>query len=171
VRLLIAAVLALTTAGCLHAKVPSADRMARDVAALQSVFPTLQALEVHGFRDQDSCRFIEYPRGAFTNILDAGSTCNLFHGKPQAFDATATADFDTVKQALDESGVRTMIVWNIEYDNATGAIKRAEFDLEAGLYDRFSYLYEPNSSDAPNPDTIVLTQVNPEWWFSSEDWN
>jgi hypothetical protein len=64
------------------------------------------------------------------------------------------------------------IAWNIEYDDA-GHIKTAEFDVTAGSFDRFSYLYDRDDtvSREETPDTIVTEQINEHWWFMSEDWN
>lgn len=162
----------MSTGACIHATVPDTDQMARTAAALQGALPALQDLHVEGVRTQDWCQFIDYPRGAFTNIVDRDSTCNLFTKPPGPFDDTATADYDRVKAALEATGVSIQIVWNVEYD-ASGQITTAEFDVTAGMYDRFSYRYDRNNtlSLEPNPDTIVIEQVNDQWWFLSEDWN
>lgn len=169
--LVLSLVLAFTAVGCVHASVPNADRRRDDAQRLEAVLPTLQSLRVEGFRSQDWCRFIDEPRGAFTNILDVTSVCNVFTKPPQAFDDSASTDFETVKQALSDSGVSTMMVWNIEYDGA-GQITAAQFDLNAGSFDRFSYLYgrdTPVSRDSFQ--AIVFEKINDHWWFLSDDFN
>lgn len=146
--------------------------MARNAAALETVLPTLEQLKVNGFRNQDWCRFIDYPRGSFSNLLDSDNACNLFNCAPEAFDETASADFERVKKALDDSGISTEIAWAIEYDDA-GHVTTAEFDVTAGAFDRFSYLYDRDNtvSKEVTPDTIVTVRINEHWWFMSEDWN
>jgi hypothetical protein len=170
-RVVVCLVIAFLVAGCVHASVPSSDEMARDADHLESVFSTLEQLRVSGFRDQDWCQFIDYPRGSFSNLLDFENTCNLFTSPPQAFDETASADFERVKNALRDSGADTVIA-RIEYDDV-GHITIAGFDINAGAFDRFSYLYDRDNtvSKEPNPDTIVTEQINQQWWFMSEDWN
>lgn len=164
-------VLASSVTGCLHAPVPTADRMQADVAQLETAFPTLSGLQVSGFRNQDWCRFIDYQRGTFTNVLEETSTCNLFDGVPAAFDDKATQDFATVRQALADTGVTVMMVF-VRMDRA-GAVEAATFDLVAGDFDRFSYVYDRSGATLPepNPDTIVAEQINDNWLFFSEDWN
>jgi hypothetical protein len=146
--------------------------MARNADQLESVFATLEQLQVRGFRNQDWCQVIDYPRGSFSNLLDAENACNLFTGPATAFDGTASADYERVKKALGDSGVGTFIAWNIEYDDA-GHITTAEFDVTAGAFDRFSYLYDRDNtvSKEETPDTIVTEQIDGHWWFMSEDWN
>ncbi|HLY12910.1 MAG TPA: hypothetical protein VKR24_01065 [Candidatus Limnocylindrales bacterium] len=171
-RVALALVIAFLVAGCLHASPPGSDEETLAAHQLEGVFPTLEQLKVAGFRNQDWCQFIDYPRGSFTNILDPDSTCNLFDGRPQSFDGTASADFQHVKEALDNSGVGLFMVWNIEYDT-NGQITTAEFEVTAGDFDRFSYLYDRDNtiSKEPNPDTIVTDRINDDWWFMSTDWN
>lgn len=171
-RVVVSLVLAFFVAGCIHASVPSSDEMARNADRLQNVFTTLEERQVRGFRNQDWCQFIDYPRGSFSNLLDSENACNLFDGPPTAFDGTASADFDRVKNVLNDSGVGTFIAWNIRYDDA-GLITTAEFDVTAGSFDRFSYLYDRDNtvSKEETPDTIVTEQINDHWWFMSEDWN
>ncbi|MEA2653769.1 MAG: hypothetical protein QOI37_996 [Chloroflexota bacterium] len=164
-------ILVFLVAGCAHASVPSADDMARNADQLEATFPTLEHLQVRGFRTQDWCQFIDYPPGSFSNLLTAENACNLFASPPKAFDNTASADFGRVKKALSDSGVGIDIAWNIKYDDA-GQISAAEFDVTAGAFDRFSYLYDrdkPVSSDGYQP--IVFQQINQHWWFLSDDWN
>jgi hypothetical protein len=145
--------------------------MQADVAQLEAAFPTLSALRVSGFRNQDWCRFIDYERGTFTNVLEEMSTCNLFDGVPTAFDATATDDFAIVRQALADTGVNVMMAF-VRIDQA-GTVEAATFDLVAGDFDRFSYVYDRSGATKPepNPDTIVAEQINDNWLFISEDWN
>lgn len=169
----IALVVTVIAGGCVSSSQPDADEMARDVAHLQEAFPVLEELRVRGFRDQDWCRFIEYPPGAFTSDHSAEtSTCNLFDGTPQSFDDAANADFDRVNAALGRTGVSTYLVWWIEYDSA-GRMKSAEFDLPAGLGGgRWSYIYDRGGS-MPEDDLgeSVYTKINDDWWFWWEDWN
>ena len=77
-----------------------------------------------------------------------------------------------MRQAVRDAGVPLQMVWAIQY-SADGRLIQAKFDVRAGLYDRFSYLYDPESGmdKSPNPDTIVIKQINDAWWFLSEDWN
>lgn len=171
-RSILGVVLAVAATGCIHANVPDAGQMSDDVERLQATFAVFDELDVAGFRNQDWCQFIDYPRGSFTNVVDPDSTRNLFNNPPQAFDEQASTDFDRVKQVISDTGVSTYLVWNIEYD-ADGKVRVAEFVLNAGMYDRFSYLYDPGNevSKEPNPDTIVTEEVGGGWWFLSEDWN
>lgn len=171
-RVALALAMALLLGGCIHAAVPTAARMTETASALDGVLPALAELRVKGFRDQDWCRFIDYPRGTFSNQQDETSACNVFSGTPMPYDDQATADWERVRQALRDAGVSVLMVWNISFDDS-GQITQAEFDMNAGAYDRFSYLYDPlNQVDKePNPDTIVTQQINGSWWFLSEDWN
>lgn len=157
--------------GCATGSRPNADQMGRDVAHLEEAFLVLEQLRVRGFRDQDWCRFIDYPRGAFTSDANT-STCNLFDGTPQAFDDPADTDFHRVKAALDETGVSTYLVWWIEYDSA-GRMKAAEFDLPSGdLGGRWSYIYDRGGvMPEDDPGESVYTRIKDDWWFWWEDWN
>jgi len=170
-RLIVMALaLALATAGCAHASVPGPDQQTQNAQRLEAVLPVLEDLRVDGFRSQDWCWFIDYPRGAFTNDLKGATACNVFTTPPQAFDDTASTDFATVQRALGDSGVSTMMVWNVEYDGV-GRIKAAQFELNAGAFDRFSYLYSrdiPASRDGY--ESIVFQQISDHWWFLSESW-
>jgi hypothetical protein len=161
----------IVAGGCVPARQPEADRMARDVAHLQEAFPMLEELRVRGFRNQDWCRFIDYPPDAFTNDANA-STCNLFDGPPKAFDDAANADFERVKTGLGKTGVGTDIVSWIEYDDA-GRMKSAEFDLQAsGFGGRWSYIYDRGGvMPEDDPGESVYTKINNDWWFWWEDWN
>ena len=169
--MIVSLALAVLVAGCAHAAVPSSDEMARNADQLEGAFTTLEGLQVRGFRSQDWCQFIDYPRGSFSNLLDSENACNLFAAPPQAFDATASADFERVRKALAESGVRTFIAWNIEYDGA-GHVTTAEFDVAAGSFDRFSYHFSRDKAfSADDYEAIVLQQIKEHWWFLSEDFN
>src|SRR5262245_21899051 len=175
-RLSVAAVpiaLALVVAGCVHAGRPDADRMARDVEKLQSAFPVLEELGVRGFRNQDWCRFIDYPRGAFTNLPDGDNsdTCNLFDGKGLAFDNAAKADFERVRGTLDQTGVHGDWVLNVTYDGA-GQLKGAEFAVQGDAFDRWTYVYEPGGAVPEDmPGEEEYTPINADWYFWWEDWN
>jgi hypothetical protein len=146
--------------------------MADAADALARVLPSLAELKIEGFRDQDWCRFIDYPRGAFSNESDPESTCNLFSGQPTPYDDQATKDWEQVRRALGDAEVSVWMVWNIHYDG-DGRITLATFEITAGEFDRFSYLYDPGNEvdKEPSPDTIVTRQINSSWWFMSEDWN
>ena len=165
--------LGLLVGGCIHATQPSAERMSRDVQKLESTFPAFEELRVRGFRNQDWCRFIDYPRGAFTNLSagDDSDTCNLFAGQGSAFDQKAIADFERVRRALDDSGVRGDWVLGIRYD-ASGRLTSAQFAVEGGLYDRWAYVYDPGGALPENMEgEEMYTRVNDDWYFWWEDWN
>lgn len=147
--------------------------MADDVQKLAATFPVLEALRVRGFRNQDWCRFIDYPRGAFTNLPagDDSGTCNLFDGKALAFDDAAKADFDEVRQALDASGVLGNWVLYITYD-ADGRLNGADFAVQGGAFDRWTYVYDPGGAvpeEIPNEEEYDV--INDDWYFKWEDWN
>ena len=167
----LALALALGAVACVHASVPAREDMAHTARSLESVLPTIQQIHVEGFRSQDWCRFLDYPRGAFTNIVDEGSACNVFRKVPEAFDERATADFQVVQGALQDSRVSVWMVWNVTYDNA-GGITAAQFDVVAGSFDRFSYLYSRDGPVAGDEyQAIAFQQVDDHWWFLSEDFN
>jgi hypothetical protein len=165
---------ALSLAGCIHQSVPSDDQLADTTAKLANILPTLSALRVRSFNDQDWCRVIDDARGNFTNLPDS-DTCDfvdILDRKPVAFDDKATDDWRQVRQAFRDAGVSVEAIAGIQYD-ADGSITRAEFDMKAGMYDRFEYLFDPNHEmdHEDNPDTIVNQQIDDTWWFVSEDWN
>jgi hypothetical protein len=165
--------LAFLLAGCIHAGRPSAERMTDDVQKLAATFPVLEEVRVRGFRNQDWCRFIDYPRGAFTNLPsgDDSDTCNLFDGKALAFDDAAKADFDRVRQELDASGVHGDWVLNVTY-NAGGQLNGAEFAVQGGAFDRWSYVYDPGGTMPEDiPDEEEYAPINGDWYFWWEDWN
>ena len=119
-------------------------RVTRGIHRLEQAFPVFEELRLRGVRDQDWCKFLDYPNGAFTNDAEA-STCNFFDGPPKPFDDAARADFARVADALQKTGVKTYLVWWIEYDDA-GRIQSAEFDLSAGGSGRWSYIYDRGNS-------------------------
>jgi hypothetical protein len=176
VRLKIAALfaaLAFAVLGCIHASQPDADQMARDVKDLKASFSTLEALRLSGFRDQDWCRFIDYPRGAFTSLPvgDDSDTCNLFDGAALPFDDQASADFERVRAALAGTGVRGDSVLNIQHDDA-GHMRTADFDLNGGSFDRWTYVFDRGGSMPENEEGEELyTRINEDWYFWWEDWN
>lgn len=147
--------------------------MALDVANLKSSFPTLEDLRVTGFRDQDWCRFIDYPRGAFTTKPDGSDAgaCNLFSGPALPFDHQAEADFQTVRRALSDAGMRGKWVTWVQFD-AGGRIKSAQFDVNGGAFDRWTYVFDRGG---PMPESMpaeeVYTPINDDWYFWWEDWN
>jgi hypothetical protein len=157
--------------GCIFAAQPDAGTMSQDVERLEQAFPVFEELRIRGFRDQDWCKFLDYPNGAFTNDSKA-STCNLFDGPPKTFDDAATADFARIADALEKADVETYLVWWIEYDDA-GRMQGAEFDLAAGDFNRWSYIYDRGNKE-PKEDIegeSVYTRINDDWWFWWEDWN
>lgn len=164
--------LAITLTACAHAALPNRDNMTDAVARLEQVFPTIEGLKVSGWRDQDWCRFIEYPHGSFSNLLEGEtSTCNLFDGPPQAFDTQASTDFARVEQAFKGANLSVWMAWGITYDDRD-KVNFAEFDMNAGLTDRWMYLYSPNQPISKDdwPDAEAFQQVNEHWWFVDDDW-
>jgi hypothetical protein len=148
--------------------------MTRETGQLQGVFGTLQDLRVAGFRHNDWCRFIDYPHGAFTNVLEQDSACNVFGKPPQSFDKSASADFVRVKHAVADAGVGVWMIWNFQFD-ALGQVTTATFELDAGAFDRFSYVYysDPQAtvSKETDPEAKVVQQIDGHWWFVSDDFN
>lgn len=168
---MILAAVFLVPSGCINATQPDANKMSQEVQRLEQAFPVFEELRLRGVRDQDWCKFLDYPNGAFTNDSEA-STCNLFDGHPKPFDDAARADFARVADALRKTGVRTYLVWWIEYDDA-GRMQSAEFDLAAGGSGRWSYIYDRGNTE-PKEDIegeSVYTRINDDWWFWWEDWN
>jgi hypothetical protein len=146
--------------------------MASDVSKLEASFTTLEAFRLIGFRNQDWCRFIDYPRGSFTNLPEGtdGATCNLFEGKALPFDDQAQQDFAAVGAALADAGWRGKWVTGIEY-GGNGHVQRAEFDWDGGSFDRWSYWYEPGLVPENLEGEVEYTPISDGWWFRWEDWN
>lgn len=145
--------------------------MTREVHRLEQAFPLFEELRLRGFRNQDWCKFLDYPRGAFTNDKET-STCNLFDSPPKDFDDQAKADFARVEEALRQTGVRTDLVWWIEYD-AGGRVTGAEFALDAGGFTRWSYVLDRGNTEPKEnlEGESVYTRINDDWWFWWGDWN
>ena len=159
--------------GCGMSKPPSPDAMVKDSTALRQVFPVIEALHVTGFRDQDWCRYLTYPRGSFsyTERADEMDNC-LFEGNGRPFDDDATRDFQAVSDALEKTHLTVQIADSIEFDTA-GHVATATFDLEsAGFTGYWRYIYAPG---APLPEDSVgelqNTRIDADWYFQWEDWN
>jgi len=159
---------ALLVAGCIHANRPTPEQMSRDVIALEGVIGELVALEVTQFADRDWCRGIDYAAGSHSTVTD-DSGC-LFGATPATFDDASLAAFKDVRDTLDATGVAVsdVTVWR----DASGIVTKVEFTLRAGMFDRFSYVFEPG---APLPEEMPheeeYTRIDPDWYFWWEDWN
>ncbi len=69
------AAVVVAAGGCTNAAQPDADQMSRDVQRLEHAFPVFEERRLRGFRDQDWCKFLDYPNGDFTN--DAGASTRV----------------------------------------------------------------------------------------------
>lgn len=138
----------------------------RNVDRLSQSFSALEQLQVQAYRNQDWCKNIFYRRGKFSNNIDR-STCNLFAGTPQPFDAQAQQDFATIEQAIAATGVKLLYISTLKY-TANRSLSGADFTLEGGS----EYVYEPAYTLPENiPNEREYTAVNSDWYFVSSDWN
>jgi hypothetical protein len=166
-RLVVLTAIVVVASGCVFVSEPGVQQMSDEVQRLERAFPVLEELRVAGFREQDWCQFLDYPRGAFSNESDATSTCNLFDRQPMKFDEAAQADFERVAGALRDTGVDAYLVWWIEYDDR-GRLRSAEFDTGGS-----SYIYDPRGTWPKEniEGESEFTRINDSWWYWWEDWN
>lgn len=109
-------VLEATLAACLNSALPNAGDTASTASRLEATFATLEVLRINGWRDQDWCRFIDYGRGSFSNLLpgdDDATTCNLFDAPAQTFDTEASSDFARIREAFARAGVSVQMAWTV----------------------------------------------------------
>ena len=158
---LVAVVMALAVA-CAGGP-PQPDRMATDVAQLDSVIPIVAELRATDFEDSEHCQNLGYARGAFGDLAQEGCERD---GTGQ-FDAVALADHARLAQAIEASGVPVDRMLVATYD-ADGAIETARFEIEGRpLLDFWEYLYDPGDVEAKQdvPGQRAYTRINDDWWF------
>lgn len=118
------------------------------------------------YRNQDWCQNIAYQYGKFSNT--ERSTCNLFQGKPKAFDVRASNDFKTVAEAASSTGVPLYLILDLKYSKQ-GKLNQAKFHLtNCSCY----YVYSPNYHKLPEdiPNERRYTIINQDWYFVQQDW-
>jgi len=140
--------------------------MAAQTTALTAVIAEVDALGVTDWRDDDWCRDFVYRGGHFMRSDDP-EACSPLDAAAQPFNAAAQADFDRIDQALREAHVPIREVYRASLPS-----DELIFDLRAGSFDRFSYVYDPGYS---MPETIegewIPTAIDADWYFVWEDWN
>jgi len=157
-------ILLLCLAGCTSG---GADRAA-DVKKLVGVFPILEQYQVISFRSQDGHSAFEYARGAYDTDMRATSV-SVLKVKPNRFDNIAQADFNTVKNIVEKTGIGVIIINGIEYSE--GKLKRAVFDFSRG-FTRQRYVYDPGCELPEDiPHEMLHTKVDADWYYVWEDWN
>lgn len=168
-RTLMTAAVALTVVACGNTSIPSAPERSNAAAALSAAIPALSDAGVANYRNLGWCRNINYRRGAFSDNSD-DSACNLFSGPASSFDATATSDFEAVRAALEQSGIKVLGVDLFDVAGASGA--RMIFDVAGGSSERWSYVYEPGYTlPKDTPTEWVATPIDKDWYFVWQDTN
>jgi hypothetical protein len=165
----ILAVVAILVTACIHASEPSLDEMAGDTDALvTSVLPVLDDLGVRNWRDQDWCKNMAYAGGQFTTNA-AASNCDYFDGPAGAFTDGAESDFARLRSAIRDAHVPVLVISRSEVIGGQGQIT---FDVAAGMFDRFSYVYQPGYDPGALPECdCVTTAIDQDWYFVNDDWN
>jgi hypothetical protein len=154
--------------GCSGTKKTTADH-ARDTAALESIFPTLESDRVTGLRNQDWCQVLGYKRGMFCHSTQ-GNRPHPATRDAVAFDATARLDLERIWKTVNGSDVEILLISDIEFD-ASGHLKRGEFDCSEGFV-RQRYVFHPGYTlPADMPNQQWHTRVDSDWYYVLEDWN
>jgi len=149
------------------AKSPSS--FSRDTAAIEKLFPVLEADQVTALRYQDWCKVIRYQKGAYASSRQ--STCAYLAGTdPKEFDSAAKADLERIWGDVKASKAGVILISEVRFDGS-GRLVRAEFDCSEGFV-RQRYVYDPGyslPSDIPNERWH--TAIDGDWYYIREDWN
>ncbi|MEO3857109.1 hypothetical protein [Acrocarpospora sp. B8E8] len=150
--------------GMFNSGQPSPERMAEEVANLQThVLPVLREIRPTWY-EEAQCDILEYPRGTFSDDGKCG-------GRPaeQPFDDVARADLDRILDAVERSGVPTNELTGARYA-PDGTVESVGFLRSGGGIEwNFAYLYSPDErprewESALGPVTITPIGAT-GWWF------
>ncbi len=150
--------------GLFNSEPPSPEKMAEDVASLQThVLPVLEELQPTWY-EESPCDILEYPRGTFSDDGECG-------GRPgeQPFDDVARADLDRILDAVRRSGVPTHELMSATYA-PDGALESAGFLRSGGgIRWNFAYLYSPHERPREWESDLGPVTITPigdtGWWF------
>lgn len=135
-------------------------------AALTEAMTVLEPEQVTMLRNGDTCRRIEYRRGAFASA--SAEHCSYGMNPFQPLDDTATADIEHIARALDVG--RTDFA-GVDVIYATdGTPTRAGF-----IYNYFMgqevFVYEPGYRLPPDqPGEQTHTAISHDWYLTSVNW-
>ncbi len=154
--------------GCAGHKKQASD-YAQDTAALEEIFPVLEASEVTAFRYQDSCKVLSYTRGSFANPNE--STCIYAATEtPEVFDIAAEDDLENIWQQVKSTRSGVYIISDIQFDAADKLIY-GEFDCSGG-FTRQRYVFDPGYTLPEDlPGERWHTRIDDDWYYINEDWN
>ena len=158
----------LLVGGCTSHQKDASD-YGKDIAALEEIFPLLEADKVAAFRYQDWCKVLSYTRGSFANTTQ--STCTyLAPTTPKAFDTTAENDLRHIWENVKSTGSGVYVISDIRFD-ASGKLVYAEFDCSRDFV-RQRYVFDPGYTlPADWPNERWHTRINADWYYIHEDWN
>jgi hypothetical protein len=136
-------------------------------AALTDAMTALEPEQVTMLRTSDSCRRIEYRRGAFASA--SPEHCSYGMDPFHPLDDTAAADIERLANALDVGRTDFAGVDNVTYA-ADGTPTRAEF-----IYNYFLgqevFVYAPGYRLPPDqPGERTHTALTQDWYLTSVNW-
>jgi hypothetical protein len=166
--LVIGAVLALICA-CSSSSPPDTERMRQEASSLRATFGEIETADVLVYRNQDWCKLLEYPRGAYAS--DQAQTCTLYPRTWQPFDQQADADFGTISRALGQAIVHVRMIEGVAYDT-DGTIVSISFELE-GYFSKPGYVrfnFERDGSMPSDDSELTNTRIDDQSYLQFEDW-
>ena len=147
----------------------SASDHARDTAALEKLFPVLEADRVTALRRQDGCRVIAYRRGEFGHSAHGGPPKPATRAV-MGFDSTADTDLDRIWKQVEATKTGVFMMSDIAFD-ASGRASHGVFDCSEGVV-RQRYVFEPGHTlPADIPNERWHTAIDSDWYYVREDWN
>lgn len=167
-------VVALAAAGCMNQEEPGPTQKARIAESLAAGLPLLDELGVEAYRDWGWSRSLSYSGGCFATRAE-DSLCRSFNGvmsegRVVDFTFKASRAFSRIQQAFQASGVPVRYVYVDGWSGATeGSVT---FYIEAGSFDRWSYVYDPGYGSLEDyPVEGGTVPINADWFFVWDDWN
>jgi hypothetical protein len=149
---------------------PGPDRGRLDVPRLEAVFPLIEQLGLRDYRAADDRPLIDYERGRFS-ATPAADTLDPLDGVFVALDATATLDHQRLRSALEATGTPVAAVSHVEFD-PVGHIASATFEMSAGWYADWSYVFHTDGVQPGESDYGALQiPVDERWYYEVDDAN
>ena len=80
--------------------VPALSATPDQARAVETLFPLVEELHVDAYWVDDTCRYVHYPRGSFSNDTSPDGCFVSSEPDPQPFDAQANHDIDRLIKAI-----------------------------------------------------------------------
>jgi hypothetical protein len=140
-------------AGQIPGRAPGPDQRTADVDRLEAeLLPVLQSLDVSYYLHEGPCRILRYSRGDYSDQDECQEMT--------PFDAQARADFDTVTDAVERSGVAVERI-----RRELGGIYVQLKDLSWQYNWEYVYLPDVDSPPATTWPAEEWTHIRDDWWF------